>query len=184
MLIVITIRTKPTVMPMSGARTMKTPILMSPAGTSEPKPALITAAPAKPPMRACDDDVGRPQYQVIRSQKMAPARPARITHWSTMAGSTTPLPTVVATWTPKPKAATKLKKAAHTTACSGVSTRVETTVAIELAASWKPLMKSKTSATRMMKTTAVSTGSRHLEDDPLDHVGHVLAAVGDDLHRL
>src|SRR5437016_1236866 len=82
--------------------------------------------------------------------------PVRITHWSTMAGSTTPLPTVVATWTPKPKAATKLKNAAHTTACSGVSTRVETTVAIELAASWNPLMKSKTRATMTMKTTRLS----------------------------
>src|SRR2546425_12570682 len=50
-------------------------------------------------------------------------------------------------------------------------------------------MKSKTSATTMMKTTAVSTGgavrrSRHLEDDSLDHVRHVLAAVGDGLQRL
>src|SRR5688500_3060857 len=26
--------------------------------------------------------------------------------------------------------------------------------------------------------------SGHLEDDPLDHVGDVLASVGDDLHRL
>src|SRR5204862_3592687 len=50
-------------------------------------------------------------------------------------------------------------------------------------------MKSKTSATKTMKTTTVSTGaggagSRHLEDDPFDHVRDVLAAVGDDLHRL
>jgi len=51
------------------------------------------------------------------------------------AGSTTPLPMVVATCTPSPKAATKLKKAAHTTATRGDSTRVETTVAIEFAAS-------------------------------------------------
>src|SRR5713226_5886626 len=122
-------------------------------------------------------------------QTMAPRSPARITHWSTTLVSTTPLPTVVATWTPKPNAATKLKNAAHATAWSGVSTRVETTVAIELAASWKPLMKSKTSATRMMKMTAVSTGrgaraSRHLEDDPLDHVRHVLAPVRDGLEGL
>src|SRR2546427_10446117 len=140
-------------------------------------------------MRACDELVGSPQYQVMRSQTIAPRSAARITHWSTTLVSTTPLPTVVATWTPKPNAATKLKNAAHTTAWSGVSTRVETPVAIELAASWKPLMKSKTSATKMMKTTAVNTegraiGSRHLEDDPLDAVRHVLAAVGDRLHRL
>jgi hypothetical protein len=46
-----------------------------------------------------------------------------------------PAPTVLATAVPNPKAAAKLKKAAHTTALPGESTRVETTVAIELAAS-------------------------------------------------
>src|SRR5436190_16265096 len=168
---------------------MKTPILTSPPTTSRATPALTTRPPATPPMSAWEELLGSPQYHVMRFQTMAPRSPARITHWSTTLVSTTPLPTVVATWTPKPNAATKLKNAAHTTAWSGVSTRVETTVAIELAASWKPLMKSKTSATKMMKTTAVSTegraiGSRHLEDDPLDDVRHVLAAVGDGLHRL
>ena len=34
----------------------------------------------------------------------------------------------------------KLKNAAHTTACPGDRTRVDTIVAIEFAASWKPLM--------------------------------------------
>ena len=114
---------------------MKTPILTSPARTSPPNPAFTMAAPAKPPMSACDELVGSPQYQVMRSQTIAPMSPARITHWSTTLVSTTPLPTVRATPTPKPKAATKLKNAAHTTAWSGVSTRVETTVAMELAAS-------------------------------------------------
>src|SRR5438128_6014107 len=136
---------------------MKTPILISPAPMSDPNPAFATAAPANPPINACDELVGNPQYHVIRSQTMAPTSPARIIHWSTTFDSTTPLPTVLATCTPKPKAATKLKKAAHTTACSGVSTRVETTVAMELAASWNPLMKSKTRATTTMKTTSVST---------------------------
>ena len=63
-----------------------------------------------------------------------------------------PWPRVFATWVPRTKAATKLKKAAQTTAFCGERTRVETTVAIEFAASWKPLRKSKTSATRMMRT--------------------------------
>src|SRR3989442_12066123 len=44
-------------------------------------------------------------------------------------------------------------------------------------------MKSKISATRTMQAMRVST-SGHLQDDPFDHVRHVLAAVGDDLHRL
>ncbi len=59
-----------------------------------------------------------------------------------------PDPTVLATAVPKPIAAAKLKKAAQMTAFPGVSTRVETTVAMELAASWKPLRKSKMNATR------------------------------------
>jgi hypothetical protein len=54
--------------------------------------------------------------------------------------STIPEPTVCATPVPKRNAAAKLKKAAQSTALPGVNTRVDTTVAIELAASWKPLM--------------------------------------------
>jgi len=49
-----------------------------------------------------------------------------------------------------------LKKAAQATAMRGDSTRVETTVAMELAASWNPFRKSKTSASRMMKMTSRS----------------------------
>src|SRR5882672_4817109 len=44
------------------------------------------------------------------------------------------------------KNAIKLKKAANITARTGESTRVETTVAMELAASWNPLVKSKSRA--------------------------------------
>ncbi len=46
-----------------------------------------------------------------------------------------PLPTVFAIAVPKTNAATKFQNAAHTTAALGESTRVDTTVAIELAAS-------------------------------------------------
>src|ERR687891_1631658 len=46
-------------------------------------------------------------------------------------------------------------------------------------------MKSKTSAMKTMKTTIESTtGSGHFEYDSLDHVDHVLTAIGHDLHRL
>ena len=53
----------------------------------------------------------------------------------TMLMSTMPEPTVLATAVPKTNAATKLKNAAQITAWPGDSTRVDTTVAIELAAS-------------------------------------------------
>ena len=77
---------------------------------------------------------------MIKSQTIAPIRPAKITANVTTLMSTRPEPTVLATAVPNVNAATKLKNAAQITALPGVSTRVETTVAIEFAASWKPLM--------------------------------------------
>ena len=91
-------------------------------------------------MSACEELVGRPKYQVMRSQMIAPINPPKITPNVTAWMSIIPLPIVFATAVPNPKAATKLKNAAQITACPGESTRVETIVAIELAASWKPLM--------------------------------------------
>src|SRR5207245_1165186 len=105
-------------------------------------------------MRACDELVGRPEYQVIKSQTIAPTRPANITANVTTWMSIMPEPTVLATAVPNVNAATKLKKAAQMTALPGERTRVETTVAIEFAASWKPLIKSKVSATAMRPMTA------------------------------
>jgi hypothetical protein len=91
-------------------------------------------------MSACEELVGRPKYQVMRSHVMAPNRPEKITAKVTTLMSIIPEPMVFATAVPNPNAATKLKNAAHTTACPGDSTRVDTTVAMEFAASWNPLM--------------------------------------------
>src|SRR5215216_4293898 len=140
------------------------------------KPALATPAPANPPMRACDEEVGSPSHQVRKFQAMAPTSPAKTTASLTTSESTV-LPTVLATPVWNTKKATKLKKAAQRTAIRGVSTRVETTVAIELAASWKPLVKSKTSASAMMAMTLSRTRSGMLDDDGLHNVGHVLEVV-------
>ena len=71
--------------------------------------------------------------------------------------STNPLPIVEAT-APPTNAPVKLKNAAIAIAWRGVSTRVETTVAIAFAASWKPLLYSKMTAARMTKMS-VSTRS-------------------------
>ena len=91
---------------------------------------------------------------------------------------------VLATAVPKVKAATKLKKAAQTTPCSGVSTRVETTVAIELAASWKPLTKSKASATAMIRMTEIRVESGIGDHHPLDDVAGIFDPVGGLLEQL
>ena len=84
---------------------------------------------------------------------IAPSSALRMRCGSTTEGSISPLPMVLATAVPTTKAATTLNTAAHTTATPGESTRVDTTVAIELALSWNPLMKSKISATTTIPRT-------------------------------
>ena len=86
-------------MPRIGARKMNAAIraifsrLMLPI--SNPAPA--SAAPAKPPMRVCDELLGMPYHQVSRFQVMAASRPASTTR-NVMNSSFTVLATVLATW--------------------------------------------------------------------------------------
>ena len=91
-------------------------------------------------MSACEDDEGRPKYQVIRFQAMAPNSPAStITSPELPGGGWITSLTVWATSCPS-RAPTKFMIAAMVSAIRGVSARVETEVAIALAASWKPLV--------------------------------------------
>ena len=76
---------------------------------------------------------------------MAPSSAEQMRLGSTMAGSTKPVATALATAV-LPAMAAKLKTAAQSTAAAGLSTRVPTMVAMEFAESWKPLMKSNTKA--------------------------------------
>src|SRR5574342_409121 len=192
---VITMLKVPRTMPMRGESTMKAAILAIPESTSPSCPSAGRVAPIIPPARAWDEEEGSPHHQVRRFQTMAPTSEANTTTSTaskprafSMSKWMTPLPMVFATWSSPPRkagsAATKLKKAAQPTATSGASTRVETTVAMELAASWKPLRKSNASATRTRRMTtarsmaqAGSSASGVLEDHALDHVGHVLGLV-------
>src|SRR5215216_4648837 len=167
---------KPRAIPNSGDRTMNRMVFSRLAALRTLKPALATPAPAKPPMRACDEEVGRPSHQVRKFQLTAPMSPAKTTASLTTSGSTV-LPTVLATCVWKTRKAMKLNRAAQTTAIRGVSTRVETTVAIELAASWKPLVKSNTSASTTMAMTESRARSGMLDDHGLHRVGHVLQGV-------
>src|SRR6266550_885489 len=138
--------------PTIGESTMNTKIVWYSDATSVPQPAVATAAPARPPTSACDELVGRPRIHVTMSQRIAPTSAAKIPAFVSVPGCTT-LEIVSATLVPKMRNATKLKNAAQATACLGVRTRVDTTVAIEFAASWNPLKKSNASATAMIETT-------------------------------
>lgn len=77
----------------------------------------------------------RPKYHVIKSQIIAPIRPARIISTVENSGLIIPFPTVVAIAVPNKNGPTKFANAAIVTAWRGFRTRVPTTVAIAFAES-------------------------------------------------
>ena len=112
-----------------------------------------TAAPTRPPTRACPDDDGRPRHQVMAFQAVAPARPAPTTGIIWACGTVTILPMVSATAVPSRTAPPMLNTAERTTAWPGVAARVATRVAMALEASWKPLVRAKATAKPMAMTS-------------------------------
>ena len=98
-------------------------------------PPAINAEPTKPPMSAWLLEEGRPKYQVIKSQTIAPIRPAKITSTVAISGLIIPFPTVVAIAVPNTNGPTKLAAVAMLTAYNGLRTLVPTTVAMALAES-------------------------------------------------
>src|SRR3954466_1471996 len=164
-----------------------------------PSTALVPAAamvlPTRPPISACDELDGRPKYQVIRFQAIAPTRPAKTIVIVMSSALTIPLATVAATFS-ETNAPTKFRIAAKVTATRGGTACVEIAVATTLAVSWKPLVKSKASAvattiTRIRSELIQASGV--LDDDaledvcgglrrvdrPLQHSEHVLPADHD-----
>src|ERR1700730_3782850 len=171
--------------PSAGDRTIPAPVMPSPFQTIAAQPAFMIPAPASPPIRACELLEGSPSHHVKRFQQIAPINAPNITAASITSSATIPVPT---TCSPKKRKATKLKNAAQITAYCGRSTRVETTVAIELAASCSPLRASNVSAIAMSairakELRATSIGQAwvrplHIfDDDGADLVGHILEAI-------
>ncbi len=74
-------------------------------------PSATSTAPTIPPIRAWEELDGRPKYQVVRFQAIAPTRPANTAKSPIAAGSTTSFAIVAATWS-EMKAPTKLSTAA------------------------------------------------------------------------
>src|SRR3954449_11160731 len=162
---------------------MTTLSLMVPQCTTDPE---AMAAPTSPPISACDDEDGRPKYQVMRFQAIAPTTAENTTtRPCDVSGASMMLPTVLATFTETSDPA-RLNTAARANAALGVRARVDTEVAMALAASWNPLVKSNPSATKMrMSSPSVSTPcSGLLDGDRFDGVGDVLERVSRGLQLL
>src|SRR5512139_4020647 len=98
---------------------MKSAVFAKNHESSAPKPAFAIAAPAIPPRRACDDDVGSPHHHVSRSQRTAPTSPSVTTLGEI------PFAMLPATCVLKSRNAMKLNAAAQRTALFGERTRVE-----------------------------------------------------------
>jgi hypothetical protein len=160
---------RPSAIPIAGDKTIKTAVFMIPFQTRTLIPPSMTPAPMRPPMRACEELLGRPKYQVMIFQVIAPPSAARTIESFTTAGLTMPVPMVLATWTPTKKTAANSKKAAQMTAYLGGRTLVDTMVEIALAESWKPLRKSNAKAT-MIRNMTNPRESGMLQDDTFYYI--------------
>ena len=67
------------IIPINGASTIKDAILIITAPCMEANPLCIMAAPAKPPIRVCEEEEGIPDHQVAKFQIMAATMPEKIT---------------------------------------------------------------------------------------------------------
>src|SRR5579859_1162570 len=100
-------------------------------------PACASAAPMKPPSSVWEELDGMPNHQVSRFQQMAAISPEKMTSrlmksLLTLLAMVLPILNSFRIYRAIKKAA-KLKTAAQSTAWKGVSTLVETMVAMELA---------------------------------------------------
>ena len=127
----------------------------SPSASTAEVPTAATAGPTTPPISAWEELEGRPKYQVIRFQLIAPIRPAKTIVGVITSGLTTSVATVAATESER-KAPTKLRIAAIAIATRGGAAPVEIVVATTLAVSWKPFVKSKASAVPTTMTRMTS----------------------------
>src|SRR5215210_5598170 len=148
-----------------------------PAPSTASGPSAANAEPTTPPISACEDEAGRPKYQVARFQAIAPTRPAKTIEGVTRSACTMPLAIVAATASDR-NAPTKFSTAARPTATRGGIARVEIDVATALAVSWKPFVKSKASAvpTTIQRTTS-SIGLAVLDHHALEDVRRALRRV-------
>src|SRR5512137_3011054 len=130
------IKRNPQVRPIRGETTMKRATCPTVDHFIAVNPAAEIPAPVIPPIRAWEDEVGRPENHVIRFHEIAPISAPRMIYGTIIVSTISSwmiLLMVLATATPKPNAAIKLKKAAKTTAFRGDRTLVETTVEMEFA---------------------------------------------------
>ena len=143
-----------------------------PAAFRIPTPPCAAPAPMRPPTRAWDELTGSPIRIVMRFQRMAESRAAIMTLSVMAAGSTIPLPMVLATAVVR-NAPRMFMNAASVTAAPGDRTLVETTVAIAFAQSCQPLATSNRTARTMIRIRI----SGMFQDDPFENIGDVFRAV-------
>ncbi len=134
-------------------------IFSNPASRMAPQPAPITTAPIKPPIRACEELLGKPRYHVSRFQTIALVNAANKTASLMAPAITTSSPMVLATATPKMKGPKNSASAVIPNARRGESARDEIMVATTLLESWMPFKKSNRNARPMTTIMMVDMGA-------------------------
>ncbi len=114
---------------------------------------MTIPAPTSPPIRAWDDDDGRPAYQVTMFQTR-PATSALSRTTSVCCGPRVTMPPIVSATAVATRIGPRMvKTVAMSTAGPGRAARVATSAAIEFDESWKPLDTSKASPTTITATS-------------------------------
>ena len=112
------------------------PMVSDQISVSQSLCAAARPAPHRPPIKACDEDDGRPFHQVIRFQMMPPSNAHKITCGVTSTTLVLSSPEAMVSATAVPVSAPiRFMPAASITAQPGDNTLVATIVAMELAVS-------------------------------------------------
>ena len=115
-------------------------IFKIPASFKASKPTDQPTAPMIPPISACYEELGIPQYQVNKFHVMAPIRAAAMILLLIRDADITMSPPIVFATPVLTIAPKKLSAAVIIIAFLGSIARVDTDVAMAFAVSWKPLI--------------------------------------------
>lgn len=137
--------------PITGEKSKVNKTFIKPGNNIASHPAPTRTAPIKPPIKACEELLGNPRYQVSKFQMIALSKAVSITNRLIADESTTSFPMVSATATPKINGPKKFATAVIPRAVRGENALLAIIVATILLESWIPFKKSKASARMMMR---------------------------------
>lgn len=149
----------------------------TPSNTNADEPKLNKTGPMMPPIKACDDDIGRPSHVQIPIHDVAPIKAQNTTYGFIYCASTSPRLIVSATCELKMKYAMNPQNAAQATAFNGVKTRVVIMHDTASAASFMPFKNVINNANINEAATINANISGILNDDGSYSICNILQNI-------